>query len=92
MPGNRLARDSGRKVKPKKENLLTEIVNETIFTICLDLSPIYTDVMVNERHKYDLGWIFIVVFIVLFLANVEVIVEPPVKRAAKQTIEKVRAY
>jgi hypothetical protein len=70
--------------------LIIEIVNEVVFTICLDLSPIYSGLMTNEEHKYNLGWIFIFTYIGLFLFNLITIIQPPVRDAGVMVFKKVK--
>jgi len=36
-----------------------ELFNELIFSMILFVVPLYTDLMPNNRDKYDLGWILV---------------------------------
>ena len=66
------------KVKPikNKTEWKVELVNEVVFTIMIDLLPIFSDMITNKAVSYKLGFIFIVLYVGLFLFNLIVIIVP----------------
>ena len=66
------------KVKPikNKTEWKVELVNEVMFTIMIDLLPIFSDMIINKKVSYKLGFIFIALYVGLFLFNLIVIIVP----------------
>lgn len=72
-------------VRPTKDfnKFRVELVNEVVFTIMLHLLPVYAAMSYDQEKAYELGWIFIVIYIGLFIFNVLVILVPVIKGLMK---------
>jgi hypothetical protein len=77
-------------VKPvNTEAYKVEIVNEVIFTLVLHLMPCYS-VITNQEHKYNIGFIFICLYVGLFAFNLLVILVPMICECKAKCKTKIR--
>jgi len=68
-----------------------ELVNELVFTFMLDLCPLFSELIISDNLRYELGWIFIILYIGMFLFNLGVILMPVVSAAKKKCLIKLKA-
>ena len=78
------------KRRPYEDDSLNnmELFNEGIFSLILFIVPCYTDLMPNNRDKYDLGWILVAFLGVALFGALSNLLRVTLKKCRKEKAKK----